>query len=182
MVAEIDPPPSCLPSFPPLACQGQGGGAGWEDQPVPSHPAAPTSPSPCGEEATDDLMEVAAVNHCPDHMPTSLGEGRLWVLRGPTAQRPPAAPLFPPKSCGKVLGPPPPASLQQTRVTTLSESLIQLGPHLRFHLTPDPHPLPPSAGLRKPSGGWRWHRASCNREVRSRGGHCQPTHLGFKQC
>ena len=100
-----------------------------EEPACPIPPAAPTSPSPCGEEAADDLMEVAAVNHCPDHVPTSLEEGRrVGPQRTHGSMPPQLQPPFPPKSCGKVLGPPPPASLQQTRVTTLLESLIQLGP------------------------------------------------------
>lgn len=75
MVAEIDSPPSCLPASLGLpACRGAG--EGRTSCPIPLGQLPARQPRACGEEAEDDLMAAAAVNHSPDHIPTSLGVGK----------------------------------------------------------------------------------------------------------
>lgn len=70
MIAHL---PTFLPSHLPSACQGEE--EGRTSYPIPLGQPSP-SPARRREEATDDLMKAAAVNHSPDHVLNSLGGGK----------------------------------------------------------------------------------------------------------
>lgn len=95
-------------------------------------------------------MAAAAVNHGPDHIPTSLGVGKpvgpQRCSSTPTAGHPPSMAAFP-GAVGRLQEPTELSITDQSQGLGL-ESLIQLSPDPRFHLNPD-------HSFRRLSGRWR---------------------------